>query len=105
MTTPPVIVTIRYQAQPGREEQTRAALGALIATVVASEPDCLGIRLHQNADDVSQILLYEHWQSRESYTGPHMNTPHLRAFMLSARELLAGPPTIEYWSLLDDVAP
>jgi len=105
MTPHPVVVTIRYQAQPGQEQRTRAALSTLIATVVANEPDCLGIRLHQDPDDASRILLYERWQSRESYTGPHMDTPHLRAFMLAARELLAGPPTIEHWALVDDVAP
>ena len=105
MTPHPVVVAIRYQAQPGQAERTRAALSTLIATVVAHEPDCLGIRLHQDADEASRILLYERWTSRESYMGPHMDTPHLRAFMVTARELLAGPPTIEYWELLDDVVP
>lgn len=56
MTKHPAVVTIRYQAQPGQEERTRAV-------------------------------------------------PHLRAFMLAARELVAGPPTIEHWALVDDVAP
>jgi quinol monooxygenase YgiN len=99
-----VVVTIRYQAQPAQAARTREALGALIATVVATEPDCLGIQLLQDPDDETRILLNERWTSKEAYTGPHMQTPHLGAFMVAARELLAGPPTIEYWRLLDDVA-
>lgn len=98
-----VIVTIRYQAQPAQAERTREALSALIATVVATEPDCLGIQLLADPDDATRILLYERWTSKEAYTGPHMHTPHLGAFMVAARELLAGPPTIEYWHLFNDV--
>jgi len=103
MTQNPVVVTIRYQAHPEQAARARQALSTLIATVVASEPDCLGIQLLQDPDDETRILLYERWTSREAYAGPHMHTPHLTAFMLTARELFGGPPAIEYWRLLDDV--
>lgn len=98
-----VVVTIRYQAQPAQAERTRDALSALIATVVATEPDCLGIQMLVDPDDATRILLYERWTSKEAYTGPHMQTPHLGAFMVLARELIAGPPTIEYWHMSKDV--
>lgn len=101
----PVVVTIRYHAQPGQADRARHALSTLIATVVAIEPDCLGIQLLQDLDDETRILLYERWTSRAAYAGPHMQTPHLGAFMIAARELFAGPPTIEYWQLTNEVAP
>ena len=94
MTSTPVVVTIRYQAQPGQEMRAREALSALVATVVANEPDCRGIQLLQDPDDDTRILLYERWASREAYAGPHMQTPHLSAFMVAARELFAGPPVM-----------
>ena len=102
MSDNPVVVTVRYQALSGQDERTRIALEALIATVLATEPDCFGIQLHVDADDTSRLLLYESWRSRASYSGPHLQTPHLGAFVVAARELLAGPPTIEFWNRLDD---
>lgn len=105
MSDDPVVVAIRYQALSGQEERTRIALEELIATVVATESDCIGIQLHVDPDDASRLFLYERWRSRASYAGPHLQTPHLGAFMVAARELLAGPPTIEFWKLLSDRAP
>ncbi len=104
MSTEPIVVTIHYKAQPGQHERARTELRALIQEVVASEPDCLGIRLHVDADDATRLMLYERWTSQAAYTGPHMQTPHLVAFIAKAREFLAGPPLIEYWRLTDDAA-
>lgn len=104
MAEKPVIVVISYRAQPGKGDRARLELTALVKEVVAREPDCLGIRLHQGSEDETRILLYEQWTSREAYTGPHMQTPHLSAFRTRAREFFAGPPTIEFWQLVEDTA-
>jgi len=40
--------------------------------------------------DPTRILLYELWPDRESYMGPHMETPHIKAFKAQAGELFAG---------------
>jgi quinol monooxygenase YgiN len=103
MAGEPVVVVITYQSQPGQSARTLSELRALVGTVVATEPDCGGIRIHHNPDDDTRVLLYERWSSREAYLGPHMQTPHLGAFMARAREFLAGPPTIEFWRLDDDI--
>ncbi len=105
MATSSVTVTISYQAQPGQGSRARDELTALIAEVVAKESDCLGIRLYQDPDDDTRILLYEQWTSREAYAGPHMQTPHIGAFIAIAREFLAGPPTIAYWNLSAESRP
>jgi len=105
MTQEPVVVVIHYQAQPAESTRAITELRALIREVVALEPDCLGIRLHVDAGDPSRIMLYERWTSQAAYAGPHMQTPHLGAFIAKAGEFLAGPPSIEYWRLTDDVAP
>lgn len=103
MAAEPVTVVISYRAQAGQGARALSELGALIREVVAREPDCLGIRLHQDPDDDTRLLLYEAWSSRAAYSGPHMQTPHLGAFIAKAREFLAGPPTIEFWRLDADV--
>lgn len=93
-----VTVVITYQAQPGRGEKARDELASLIATVVSLEPDCHGIRLLQDSADPDRILLIEEWTSQEAFTGPHMQTPHLQAFMQRGQEFLAGPPELTFWS-------
>jgi quinol monooxygenase YgiN len=103
MNTPPILVLITYRAQPGREEAAVRDLGALIATVRAKEPDCLGITMLTDAADPARILLYERWTSREAYLGPHLQTPHLRAFRERAATLFAGPPEIVFWNVAAEV--
>lgn len=93
----PIVVLIEYRALPGAEARARHELAALIATVVASEPDCLGITMLRGEDDAARLLLHERWTSREAYLGPHMQTLHLRAFIAGAGTLFAGPPVISFW--------
>ena len=103
MAGEPIVVVITYKAQAGQGARTLKELTSLIGEVVAREPDCGGIRIHHDPDDDMRVLLYEQWSSREAYTGPHMQTAHLGAFMARAREFLAGPPTIEFWQLDGDM--
>jgi quinol monooxygenase YgiN len=65
---------------------------------VESEPDCGGIEILRDVDDGTRFILYERWSSREAYTGPHMRTPHLLAFIAQAPKFIAGPPTINFLS-------
>ncbi len=92
-----VIVVIRYQARPDQIAAAHQTLADLIATVVRTEPDCLGIRMHQETADPTRILLWEEWTTEAAFTGPHSVTPHLTAFKARARELYAGPPEISFW--------
>ncbi len=104
MSSPPVTVVIAYSALPDKTEQAVRELSELIATVVATEPDCFLIRLLQDPADPTRILLYEEWTSREAYLGPHFQTPHLTAFIARAGEFFAGPPEIRFWKMKSEVA-
>ena len=92
-----VTVLVVYRAHAGKAADGLSALTRLVATVVAEERDCLGIRVCRSLDDPDRILLLEEWTSREAYEGPHFGTPHLRAFIGRAPELFAGPPDITFW--------
>jgi quinol monooxygenase YgiN len=103
MTSTPVpttTVAITYQARPDQIENAVRALTNLIATVVATEPDCFGIQLYQDPADPARIFLSEEWTSREAYLGPHLQTPHLLAFKASSGPLFVGPPERSFWRLL-----
>lgn len=97
MNTDPVVVLITYRARPGHEEQARKELTSLISTVVEQEQNCAGISMLQDKGDPARILLHELWTDREAYLGPHMQTPHIQAFIQRAGEFMAGPPEISFW--------
>ncbi len=91
------IVLVSYRILPGRADEALAAIGALVATVQAVEPDCGGITMLQDAGDPTHIRLVERWTSQETFLGPHMRQPHIRAFIESASAFLTGPPDITFW--------
>lgn len=97
MPTTPVTVVITYRAQPGKEPAAQAALADIVRTVLAREPDCLGISMYEDTGAPGRFLLHERWTSQEAYTGPHFQTPHLKAFIVAAPALFAGPPDISFW--------
>lgn len=100
-----VTVVIECRAQPGRGTVLRDELGALARTVVATERDCLGIEMLQGDGDDTRILMYERWTSREAYSGPHTQTPHIKAFFERSAACAAGPPTITFWRSLENMVP
>ena len=97
----PCVVAIKCQAKEGMGQTALEAFKQLIATVKQLESDCLNITLHSNDDDPDQLMLYEIWSSREAYQGPHMQTPHLQAFIADSMAFLTGPPDISYWKQID----
>ena len=46
-------------------------------------------------------MLIEHWDSKEIFTGAHMQTPHMQAFLHRAAEFLAGSPEFSFWREID----
>ncbi|MBK8727010.1 MAG: antibiotic biosynthesis monooxygenase [Holophagaceae bacterium] len=91
------IVIVRYRSLPDQADTARRELGALVATVLAREPECGGITLLQDAQDPTGFTLLEHWPSQALFLGPHMQQPHLQAFIQGAGAFLAGPPDISFW--------
>lgn len=98
MGAEPIVVLIAFKIQPGRESLASQVMTSLIATVRREEPACTGITMIRDAADPTRILLYELWPDRDSYMGPHMETPHIKAFKAQAGELFTGPPEISFWN-------
>lgn len=93
----PSTVIVKYHALPDQVEVARREIAALVATVLASEPDCGGITMLQDSADPTAFALIETWPSQEWFLGPHMQQPHIQAFIQSAGRFLAGPPDISFW--------
>ena len=94
---PGVVVLVTYSVQPGQEQKALTEISKLVETVLASEPECGGIEIIRSASDNSKITLIERWPSQELFLGPHMQQPHIQAFINSAGSFLAGPPDISFW--------
>ncbi len=93
----PIVVLVHYRALPDQADAARRAIAALVATVTSSEPECGGIDLLQDANDPTRITLVERWPSQAHFLGPHLQQPHIQAFIASAGAFLAGPPDLSFW--------
>jgi quinol monooxygenase YgiN len=103
MSADPIVVLIAFKTQPGKESLATEVMTALVATVRKEEPACAGITMIQDAADPTRVLLYERWPDRDSYLGPHMETPHIQAFKARGAELFEGPPDITFWNTVATV--
>ncbi|MDQ3040143.1 MAG: antibiotic biosynthesis monooxygenase [Pseudomonadota bacterium] len=93
-------VAITCQIQPGKAELARQEFSDIIKTVMTNEAACHGIDLHLDPENPDRLLLIEYWDSKDAFTGPHMQTPHMQAFLQRAQGFLAGTPDFGYWRLL-----
>lgn len=96
-----VSVLILFQAKPGLEETVKKEMMQLIPPVIA-EPQCINVNLHQDPDDRTRFMLYENWADKDYYTGKHMQTSHLQAYLKKSEEILTEPPRIIFWELLSE---
>ena len=103
MGAEPIVVLIAFKIQNGKEGLATQVMTSLIATVRREEPACSGITMIRDAADPTRVLLYELWPDRDSYMGPHMETPHIQAFKAQAAELFAGPPEVTFWETVASV--
>jgi quinol monooxygenase YgiN len=92
-----VTVVITCPIQLGKIEMARREVGSIIKTVVADEPACHSIHVHDDPKNPRRLLLIEYWDSEEAFTGPHMQTPHMQAFLKRAEAFLDGSPEFGFW--------
>lgn len=92
-----IVVLVQYRALPDQIDTARQAIAALVAKVTSSEPDCGRIEILQDANDPARITLIERWPSQAIFLGPHLQQPHIQAFIATAGAFLAGPPDISFW--------
>lgn len=100
----PVAVLIHYRARPGSEDAAGSALAGLIEKVVRLESACISIDLCRDAENPGSFMLYEIWTDKAAYTGEHMRTPHIQAFIARAGTMFVGPPDITFWNPVRRIA-
>jgi len=93
----PVTVVITCAVRPDKLDDARRELKAVIRQVMALEPACSSIRVHEAPDAPHRWLIVEQWESREAFSGPHMQQPHMQAFMKRAEAFLDGETDFAFW--------
>jgi len=92
------IVLVKYKAQPNKGIEAVSELAKLIEKV-KQEPHFVTIKLHVDPKDETNIFLYEEWNDEAYYNTDHMNTAHLKEFIVNSRNFLAGSPEISLWNV------
>jgi quinol monooxygenase YgiN len=98
MTVKPIIMTVLFQALPGKEVELRKALTGLLEPT-RKEDGCLFYDLHVAEDDPSKLLFHESWTSREHHAA-HDGTPHIQALRARIGEL-SLPAVKNWWEKID----
>ena len=92
-----VTVVITCAIRPDQLATAKRELEAIIKTVLANEPACHGIRVHEDSKNPQRLLIIEDWDSEEIFTGPHMQTPHMQSFLKKAEGFLDGAAGFSFW--------
>lgn len=89
----PLTVIARIQAKPGKEQELKAALEALIEPTLKEE-GCINYDFYKGTNDNDLFMFYENWTTKALHT-QHMNSPHLNSFKAKMDNLLAVPLQID----------
>ena len=82
-----LLTVIAYmRAAPGRRDELRAALEALVEPT-SREKGYVNYDLHQSIEDPDRFFFYENWESGSDLDA-HLVAPHLRDFAARIPELL-----------------
>jgi quinol monooxygenase YgiN len=87
-----------FRARPGQTQALGSALSALVAPTRA-ETECLNYNLHQSIDDGDIWFVYENWRSAEG-SEAHMRSPHVKAFLKVAPDLIAADIDLRRFSMI-----
>lgn len=93
----PVTVVITCAIKPEMVDLARRELEGVIRTVMAQERACHGIRVLVDPKAPQRLLIIEQWDSEEAFNGPHMQTPHMQAFLKTAETFLDGAADFSFW--------
>lgn len=89
MTQNLLSVVAEMVAKPGKEDELKRHLLALVAPTLKEE-GCVQYDLHQSTSDPARFVFYENWTSREMLDR-HSRSEHITAFRSVRDQILAEP--------------
>ena len=97
MNTNFITVAINCTIRRDKIDAARQELEEVIKIVMREEPACHGIWVHVDPLDLQRMLIIEHWDNEDIFKGPHMQTPHMQAFLAKAGDFLDGEAEFTFW--------
>jgi quinol monooxygenase YgiN len=94
-----VVVLLDFRVKPDVVEEAREFFKKILPETRAYA-GCEGLDVYSNADDPTNIVFYERWQSREHYQ-KYFSWRTGNGSMDEFGKKLAGPPTIRYFNRID----
>jgi quinol monooxygenase YgiN len=94
----PLTIIARMRAKAGQETRLKKELLGLVAPTRA-EAGCLSYDLHQSQTDPALFVFYETWKSQADLDA-HFETPHIKAILKIAPEMLEGAMDLSTWTKL-----
>ena len=98
MNENPIIMTVAFEARPGKEAELRKALTDVVGPT-RKEDGCLYYNLHVAAGDPSKFLFHESWAT-DAHHQAHDQTEHIRGLRSRIAEL-SLPPVKNWWEKID----
>jgi len=89
-----ITIVATLKAQPGKEEELKAALSEMVGQVKEKEAGKVtSYTLHTKDDDPSTFLFYEQYRDAEAFAA-HGATDHMKALGAKLGGVLDGRPEI-----------
>ncbi len=93
-----VYVVAHYLAKPGKEDEVRGLLNALVAPS-RREIGCYQYDLLRNQDDPRDFCFVERWEDDQA-VDQHSVTAHVRATAAQVEGLVKVPPDVRRYGIL-----
>jgi quinol monooxygenase YgiN len=84
---------VLLKARPGKEEEVRSALSAVVAPT-RQEPGCLQYDLHVGVEEPGSFAFYERWRDQAAIDA-HMKMPYVQSLFSRIPDLLGEPPVMK----------
>jgi uncharacterized protein YndB with AHSA1/START domain/quinol monooxygenase YgiN len=95
-----LVVIAAAKAQPGKEKALEQALRD-VAKPTRGQPGCVSFSLYRSAENPAVIVGHERWASREDHER-HLRGAHVQALLSAMASLLAEPPHIVSYQIVDE---
>jgi len=94
-----LVILATAKSKPGKEADLERALRD-VAAPTRAQPGCVAWTLHRVQGAPGTLLAYERWSSPEAHQA-HLEGAHVQKLMAAMTPLLAEPPQIVAYEVLD----
>jgi quinol monooxygenase YgiN len=95
-----LIIIASAKAKPGKEKALEQALRD-VAKPTRSQPGSVAFSLYRSVENPSVIIGFERWASKKDHE-KHLQGAHVQKLMSAMADILAEPPQILSYEVLDE---